>query len=66
MSDALGDKDREMDTRRLAEQLTKGIDIVDPREFAGGIAQHMATLPQIRVGKRWITTAQILTVLVPL
>ena len=26
----------------------------------------MATLPQIRVGKQWFTTAQILTVLVPL
>jgi len=66
MSDALRDKDRQLDARRLAEQLTKGIDIVDPREFAGGIAQEMATLPQIRVGKQWFTTAQILTVLVPL
>lgn len=66
MSDALRDKDRQLDARRLAEQLTKGIDVVDPREFAGGIAQEMATLPQIRVGKQWFTTAQILTVLVPL
>lgn len=66
MSDALRDKDRQLDARCLAEQLTKGIDIVDPREFAGGIAQEMATLPQIRVGKQWLTSAQILTVLVPL
>ena len=62
----MSDKDRPVDSESLAEQLTKGIDIVDPHEFAGGIAQHMATLPQIRVGKTWITTAQILTVLVPL
>ena len=71
MSDALRNKDRQMDPRSqsdaaLAAQLTKGIDIVDPHEFAGGIAQEMATLPQIRVGKKWFTTAQILTVLVPL
>jgi methionine sulfoxide reductase catalytic subunit len=66
MSDALHDKDRQLDARSLADQLTKGIDVVDPREFAGGIAQEMATLPQIRVGKQWFTTAQILTVLVPL
>ncbi len=71
MSDALRNKDRQMDPRPepgapLAAQLTKGIDIVDPHEFAGGIAQEMATLPQIRFGKKWFTTAQILTVLVPL
>ena len=45
----------------LAVQLTKGIDSVDVHEFAGGIAQEMPTLPQIRVGRKWYTTAQILT-----
>ncbi len=71
LSEALRNKDRQMDPpaqsdAALAAQLTKGIDIVDPHEFAGGITQEMATLPQIRVGKKWFTTAQILTVLVPL
>ena len=58
--------DAKKDPLPLAAQLTKGIDSVDLHEFAGGIAQEMATLPQIRVGKKWYTTAQILTVLVPL
>src|SRR5262249_17253374 len=47
-------------------QLTKGIDFYVPNEFAGGIPQVMAPLPQVRIGKRRFTTAQILTVLVPL
>jgi len=50
----------------LSSHLTKGTDFYDPHEFAGGIPQVMATLPQIRIGKRRFTTAQILTVLVPL
>ena len=58
--------DAKKDPPPLAAQLTKGIDSVDLHEFAGGIAQEMATLPQIRVGKKWYTTAQILTVLIPL
>ena len=58
--------DAKKDPLPLAAQLTKGIDSVDLHEFAGGIAQEMATLPQIRVGKKWYTTAQILTVLIPL
>jgi hypothetical protein len=71
MSDALRKKERHIDPPAqfgavFAAQLTKGIDIVDPLEFAGGVTQEMATLPQIRVGKKWFTTAQILTVLVPL
>ncbi|HKF05011.1 MAG TPA: cytochrome b/b6 domain-containing protein, partial [Candidatus Sulfotelmatobacter sp.] len=49
----------------LSSHLTKGTDFYDPHEFAGGIPQVMATLPQIRIGKRRFTTAQILTVLVP-
>ena len=58
--------DAKKDPLPLAAQLTKGIDSVDLHEFAGGIAQEMATLPQIRVGRKWYTTAQILTVLIPL
>ena len=58
--------DAKKDPLPLAAQLTKGIDSVDLHEFAGGIAQEMATLPQIRVGKKWYTAAQILTVLIPL
>jgi len=70
MSDALPNKDGKIDPppsdATLEAQLTKGIDFYDPHEFAGGIPQVMATLPQIRIGKRRFTTAQILTVLVPL
>jgi thiosulfate reductase cytochrome b subunit len=50
----------------LAAQLTKGIDFVDTHEFAGGIRPEMATLPQLRIGRKWVTTAQVLTVLIPL
>jgi len=49
--------DAKKDPLPLAAQLTKGIDSVDFHEFAGGIAREMATLPQIRVGKKWYTTA---------
>jgi DMSO/TMAO reductase YedYZ molybdopterin-dependent catalytic subunit/thiosulfate reductase cytochrome b subunit len=50
----------------LAAQLTRGIDHVDPQEFAGGIRPEMASLPHIRLGKKWVTTSQILKVLIPL
>ena len=46
--------DAKKDPLPLAAQLTKGIDSVDLHEFAGGIAQEMATLPQIRVGRNGI------------
>lgn len=49
----------------LRQHLSKGHSRIDLKEFAGGIPQEMATLPQIRLGKRWFSTAQILTVLVP-
>ena len=49
----------------MLAQLTKGVDRVDLREFAGGIDQEMATLPQIRLRKKWYSTAQILTVVLP-
>ncbi len=39
---------------------------VDLEEFAGGLEQLSATLPQIRIGKKWMTTAGVLTLLVPL
>lgn len=52
-------------SRAFSAQLTKGSDIVRPGEFAGGIAEEMATLPQIRIGRTWFTTGKILTVLVP-
>jgi len=49
----------------LSAELTKGADTIKPGKFAGGIPQEMATLPQIRIGQTWFTTAQMLTVLVP-
>jgi hypothetical protein len=66
IDDAPSNEYRRMELLPLAEQLNKGSNIVHPGEFAGGISREMATLPQIRAGKKWITTAQILTVLVPL
>ncbi|MEI8313334.1 MAG: molybdopterin-dependent oxidoreductase [Verrucomicrobiota bacterium] len=59
-------KHSEHPARDLAGQLTKGKSVVEPGEFAGGIAQEMASLPQIRIGRAWLTTSKILTVLVPL
>lgn len=52
--------------RSLSDQLSRGRDRVDLREFAGGLPQEMATLPQLRLGRRWFTTGQILKVLIPL
>jgi sulfoxide reductase catalytic subunit YedY len=49
----------------LAAQLTKASDTVDIHTFAGGLPQERGTMPQIRLGSRWFSTAQILTVLVP-
>ena len=37
----------------MAAELTPGPDRVVRKEWAGGIPEEMATLPQIRVGKRW-------------
>ncbi|MFV0415300.1 MAG: cytochrome b/b6 domain-containing protein, partial [Chthoniobacterales bacterium] len=50
----------------LSSQLTKAIDTVDVKEFAGGVPQEKGTMPQLRIGSRWFSTAQILTLLVPL
>lgn len=49
----------------LAPQLTKAADQVDIHTFAGGLPQEKGTIPQIRLGSRWFSTAQVLTVLVP-
>ena len=49
----------------LAAQLTKASDTVDIHEFAGGLPQERGTMPQIRLGSRWFSTAQMLTVLIP-
>ena len=49
----------------LADQLKSAPDRVDLREFAGGMPQESATLPQIRIGQTWWTTPQILKILVP-
>jgi sulfoxide reductase catalytic subunit YedY len=38
---------------------------VDLANFAGGIPQEMAGFPRLRIGRKWFTTAQMLTVLVP-
>jgi len=52
-------------TLEFADQVTPGGSRVDLREFAGGIPQQRATLPQFRFGSRWWTTGQLLKVLVP-
>jgi hypothetical protein len=44
----------------MAAQITPGPDRIVRREWAGGISVHMATLPQVRLGKRWFSTKQIL------
>ena len=53
-------------TAALTAQLTRGRSSIDVRSFAGGMPQEKATLPQLRAGKRWFSTAQLLMVTVPL
>lgn len=50
---------------KLEAQLTCGRSRIDLREFGGGIRQEMASLPEIRLGRKWWSTAQILTVGIP-
>lgn len=50
----------------MAAQLTKGTDRIDVSTFAGGIPQTLASFPQIRFRKKWHSTAQILSVVLPL
>lgn len=54
------------DAAGLAKQLSEGRERVDIAEFAGGIVQEMATLPEIRLGRRWFKTEQLLRVLLPI
>ena len=48
----------------LRARLTKGPSRVIPGEWAGGIPAEMATLPQLRLGRRWVSFGQFLTVVV--
>src|SRR5215470_17822821 len=48
----------------LNAQLTRGPDRVILKDWAGGIPEEMATLPQIRLGRRWYTFGEILGFLV--
>ena len=48
----------------MKAQITPGPDRIVRKEWAGGIAKEMATLPQVRLGKRWFSTKQILVVCV--
>src|SRR5262249_33480554 len=55
-----------MATEKLASQsalnaeLTRGPDRVIPKEWAGGIPEEMATVPQLRVGRRWYSFGRTL------
>jgi hypothetical protein len=44
----------------MAAQLTPGRERVVRSEWAGGIPQEMATLPEVRLGRRWLTSKQTL------
>ncbi len=48
----------------MAAQLTPGRERVVLAEWAGGIPQEMATLPQLRLGKRWFSSNQLLLIAV--
>jgi hypothetical protein len=48
----------------LTAQLTKARERVIPGEWAGGIPEEMATLPQLRVRCHWYSFGQALTLLV--
>src|SRR5262245_17555353 len=48
----------------LNAQLTRGPDRVIRKEWAGGIPEERATLPQIRLGRRWYSFGRTLGFLV--
>ena len=48
----------------LTGQLTKGLDRVLPGEWAGGIPEEMATLPQLHVRRRWYSFRPVVAFLV--
>ena len=50
----------------MRNQVTPGPDRIVRREWAGGIARLMATLPQVRLGKRWFSTKQLLVAGIPI
>ncbi|MEW6270310.1 MAG: molybdopterin-dependent oxidoreductase [Thermodesulfobacteriota bacterium] len=50
----------------FAAQLTKGHERIDVAEFAGGLPQERASLPEVRLGQRWLSTGRLLLLLVPL
>src|SRR5262245_58532138 len=56
--------DSEEAEKRVNAQLTKGPDRVIPGEWAGGIPEHMATLPQLRLGRRWFSFRRIALILI--
>ena len=65
MKGRIMDQSENSSTEEMAAQLTKGHDRVDIKSFAGGLEQEIASLPQIRFSKKWFSTQQILTVVVP-
>jgi hypothetical protein len=52
------------DPSALSDCLTKGPDRVIRPEWAGGIPEEMATLPQLRLGRRWVPFRKVLGFLV--
>jgi hypothetical protein len=48
----------------MAAQLTPGRERVVRSEWAGGIPEEMATLPQVRLGQRWFSSRQTLFITV--
>lgn len=47
---------------RMASQVTRGPNRVTRKDWAGGIPDQMATLPQLRFGSRWFSFKQLLLV----
>ena len=45
----------------MAAQLTKGPNRINVPDWAGGLPEEMATLPQIRIGTRWYKFREIAT-----
>src|SRR5262250_1023317 len=43
----------------VKDRLSKAPDQIIPGEWAGGIPEEMATLPQLRLGRRWFSFRQV-------
>jgi DMSO/TMAO reductase YedYZ molybdopterin-dependent catalytic subunit/thiosulfate reductase cytochrome b subunit len=54
------DRRREPFLSALEAELTKGPDRVIRKEWAGGIPEEMATLPQLRLGSRWYSFGRVI------